>query len=257
MVELFVFLFGLVAGSFLNVCIHRLPRDGSLLRPGSACPDCGTPIGWRDNIPLVSYLLLRGACRHCRAKISPRYAAVEALNALCWLLLWKRSGWGTSFLFSALFFSILLGVLCTDFETGLIPDEFTLTGIAAGLAWGALAPERFYAADWHSGLLMSLWGGVLGGGLLYLTGYLGQLLFRKESMGGGDVKLLAMLGTFLGAYKVILVFLIAPVLALPAALMARLIRKEETIPFGPYLAAAGAFLFFWGDWLSRHLLGVL
>ena len=130
------------------------------------------------------------------------------------------------------------------------------------MIWAALAPERLYAASWSGGLLMSFWGGLLGGGLLFLTGYLGQLIFRKDSMGGGDIKLLAMLGAFLGAYKVVLVFLIAPVLALPVSL-AVCIRygyakgKETAIPFGPYLAAAGAFLFFLGDWFSKYFFGVL
>ncbi len=251
MMAFFIILFGLATGSFLNVCIHRLPRDESLGHPGSSCPACGARIGWQDNIPVISYLCLRGQCRHCRAKISPRYVLVEILNAFCWYLLWKHSGWGLTFVFSALLFSILLTVVLIDFETGLIPDELTLTGLAAGLVWSGLAPGRFDAASWHAGLLMAFLGGLLGGGLLFLTGYLGRLLFRKDSMGGGDVKLLAMLGTFLGMQKVVWIFLLAPVLALPAALIAKLVFKEETIPFGPYLAAAGAILFLWGDWLIR------
>lgn len=255
MADLWVVLFGLVAGSFLNVCIYRWPRDRSVVSPGSACPACGHKIRWYDNIPVLSFLLLKGRCRSCRAAISPRYAAVELLNAGMWYFLWQRHGTAAEFIFSALMFSILLAVFFADFETGLIPDEFSLGGLAAGLLFAVIVPGRFGETAWQNALLASGFGALIGGGILYLTGLLGQLLFRKESMGLGDVKLLAMLGAFIGFPGVIFVFLIAPILALPIALFERYVRKEETIPFGPYLALAGAGVYLWERPLQTYFFG--
>jgi len=255
MAEFFVILFGLVVGSFLNVCIYRLPRDQSVVQPSSACPACGHAIQLRDNIPVLGFLLLRGRCRHCRTAISPRYTLVEISNALLWIFLWLRHGTLLEFFFSALLFSILLAVFFTDLETGLIPDEFSLGGLVLGLIFAALLPERFGAQTWTAGLLASGLGALAGGGLLYLTGLLGQLLFRKESMGLGDVKLLALLGAFMGSPGVFFVFLIAPILALPVALFERFVRKEETIPFGPYLALAGAAVYLWEQPLKTYFFG--
>lgn len=255
MADFFVVVFGLIAGSFLNVCIYRLPRDQSVVYPGSACPACGHAIQWRDNIPVLSFLILRGRCRQCRAAISPRYAAVELLNGFFWFFLWQHQGSVLEFAFSALLFSILLAIFFADFETGLIPDELSLGGLAAGLVFAALLPERFGAQDWKAALMASGVAALAGGGLLYLTGLLGQLLFRKESMGLGDVKLLAMLGAFMGSPGVFFIFLIAPILALPVALFERMVRKEETIPFGPYLALAGAAVYLWKQPLQAYFFG--
>lgn len=255
MAEVFIILFGLAVGSFLNVCIHRLPRDQSVIHPGSTCPACGKGIPWYDNVPVVAFLLLRGRCRQCRAPISPRYTLVEILNAALWLFLWHRQSDRVEFIFSALLFSVLLAVFFTDLETGLIPDEFSLGGLAAGFLFAFFLPERFETQDWKIALMLSGAGAVAGGGLLYLTGLLGRLLFRKDSMGLGDVKLLAMLGAFIGIPGILFVFLMAPILALPAALFERFIRKEETIPFGPYLALAGAVVYLWEQPLQTYFLG--
>lgn len=255
MAELIVLMLGLAVGSFLNVCIYRMPRDLSLVHPGSCCPACGHKIRWYDNIPVLGYVFLRGKCRDCGARISPRYAAVELLNAALWIFLLEFFGSGLMFVFSALLFSILLGVIFTDLETGLIPDEFSLGGLAAGLLFAVLVPQAFHAADWKASLVFSGAGALTGAALLYGTGLIGQLVFRKESMGLGDVKLLAALGAFTGVPDILFIFFIAPVLALPAALYDRYVRREETIPFGPYLAAAGALVFLWGDELQRFFWG--
>ncbi|MDD5670381.1 MAG: A24 family peptidase [Candidatus Omnitrophica bacterium] len=134
-------------------------------------------------------------------------------------------------------------------ETGLIPDEFTFFGIAAGLFLSVAHPEMLGGTDWTGGVKQAALGLVTGGGILWLTGILGKFLFRKDSMGGGDVKLLAMLGVFLGITKVILVYFLAPVLALPVALYLKWTHKSEIVLYGPYLAAAGVCLFLWGDWI--------
>lgn len=249
-----VFLFGLCVGSFLNVCIHRMPVDQSVVFPGSHCPKCQKPIAFYDNIPVLSYFVLGGKCRACKAKISPRYAVIEFFNAAGWVFLWKIFGLSPFFWAGIALFSILLAVTVTDLETGLIPDKLSLPGMAAGLAMSALWPELHAQEIWHQGLWQSALGLLTGGGILYGVGLLGNLIFRKESMGGGDIKLLAMMGAFLGFKKAMLVFLISPFPALPFALYARLAQKQETIPFGPYLATAGLLSFFCGDFLIGVIL---
>ncbi len=246
MTVVFIFFLGLVFGSFLNVCIYRFPREESIVRPGSHCPHCRTPIAWQDNIPLVSFILLGGKCRHCRARISFRYFLTELASGGLWAGLWFYYGFGVFFAAGVVFLSILLAVSFTDLETGYIPDALTLPGMAAGILLSALFPVLQGSHGWSRGLLQSLAGLLAGGGSLYLIGMIGDKVFRKESMGGGDIKLLALIGSFIGLQKVILVLFFAPVLALPVALGAKLFRKAETIPFGPYLALAGAVFYLWG-----------
>jgi len=243
----FVFAMGAIVGSFLNVCIHRMPRDLSIVLPRSFCPHCKAMIPWYENIPLVSYLLLRGKCFRCRRPIAFRYFLVELTTALIAWFLWQRYGLSAEFAASTIFFAMIIVATMTDFETGLIPDEITITGMIAGLALSVTGHGHFTQVLWYQKLLASGAGLLVGGGILLLIGWLGKLIFRKDSMGGGDVKLLAMIGAFIGATKVGLVFFLAPFPALPFALWQRFVKKEETIPFGPFLALAGAFIFMEGD----------
>jgi len=242
-----IFIFGLVFGSFLNVCIHRMPREESIVKPGSHCPECKSPVRWFDNVPLVSYFALGGRCRHCREKISPRYFLVEFASGLLWVALWLRYGFSPFFFIAVFLISVLLAISASDLETGLIPDKLTLPGMGAGLLAGALFPALHARVTWFEGLTVSGLGLLAGGGSLLLIGLLGNALFKKESMGGGDIKLLAMLGSFLGMKKVFLVLLFGPMAALPFAVYAKFFRKAETIPFGPYLAVTGALMFLFGD----------
>lgn len=251
--EWFVFAFGAIVGSFLNVCIHRMPRDLSIVMPRSFCPHCKVKIPWYENIPVASYLLLRGRCFRCRRAISIRYFMVELVTASLALLLWRQYGLSAEFVSSAIFFAMIIVATATDFETGLIPDAITLPGMAAGLALSVTGHGHFAQVLWYQKLLASLAGLLTGGGILLLTGWLGKLVFRKDSMGGGDVKLLAMIGSFIGVTKVGLVFLLAPLPALPFALWQRFVKKEETIPFGPFLALAGALVFAEGDAVMKLL----
>ena len=251
---LFIFLMGLCVGSFLNVCIHRLPRGESIIKPGSHCGVCEKPIAWHDNIPLVSFILLRGRCRRCAAKFSARYFAVELLCGLMWLGLWLACGMTAKLLGALILFSILLAITFTDFETGLIPDKLNLAGALAGFALSGFFPELLGRTVWYQGLLASFLGALAGGGLLYAIGMLGDCIFKKETMGGGDVKLLAMMGSFLGVQKILVVFLLAPIPALPVALFSKCFRKEETIPYGPYLALAGAVFYLKGDFIMKWIL---
>ena len=243
----FVFIFGAILGSFLNVCIYRLPRDLSVVLPRSFCPHCKTTIPWYENIPLLSYLLLRGKCFRCRKSISIRYFLVELTTATIAWLLWQRYGLSAEFVTSAIFFIMIIVATMTDFETGLIPDEVTIPGMLLGLALSVTGHGHFDQGLWYQKLLASTAGLLTGGGILLLVGWLGKLVFRKDSMGGGDVKLLAMIGAFIGMTKVGFVFLLAPFPALPFALWQRFVKKEETIPFGPFLALMGALVFMDGD----------
>jgi leader peptidase (prepilin peptidase) / N-methyltransferase len=209
-----VLLFGLALGSFLNVCLHRLPRGLSVVSPGSACPSCGRPIPARDNIPVLSWLLLRGRCRHCRARISPRYAAVELLTAALFLVFFLHFGPTLQFVKFCLFAFLLLGLIFTDAAHKLLPDAFTLPGLLLGVAFSLVVPLEVVAVRgllWLAGLpalvlpwrllslAESLLGAAVGAGLIYAAGALYLRLRGVEGMGFGDVKLMAMVGAFLGA----------------------------------------------------------
>jgi leader peptidase (prepilin peptidase)/N-methyltransferase len=253
MTSWFVFFVGAVVGSFLNVCIHRMPRDLSIVLPRSFCPHCKAKIPWYENIPLASYLLLRGKCFRCRKPIAFRYFLVELAAAGIALWLWQRYGLSVEFAASAIFFAMILVATMTDFETGLIPDQITYAGMILGLGLSVAGYGHFTQPFWYQKLLASGAGLLTGGGSLLLIGWLGKLVFRKDSMGGGDVKLLAMIGAFVGVPKVVLIFFLAPFPALPFALWQRFIKKEETIPFGPFLALTGALVFMEGDAVLNFL----
>ena len=251
MILAFFFLMGLIVGSFLNVLIERLPRGESIVRPRSHCPKCGKPIAWFDNVPLMSFFILKARCRHCREKISWRYPAVELISGLLWAGSWSASGNTPIFWVPVIFLTLLFAVSVTDLETGLIPDTMTFLGMGAGL----LASLTHSDSPLES-FLQSALGLFAGGGLIYLTGLAGNWIFQRESMGGGDVKLLAMIGSFLGWEKVLLVFFTAPFFALPFALYQRFAKKEEVIPYGPFLSLAGAVQFFCGDFFWKTFLGI-
>ena len=248
---------GLMIGSFLNVCIHRLPRGESIVSPGSHCPHCNTPVAWRDNIPVLSFVMLGGRCRKCRKGISPRYVIVEILNAVFWVLLYRNYGLSGYFYGGCVFFSLLLAVTMTDFETGYIPDLISLPGAAAGLVLSAVLPALHHETVWYWGLLKSTAGFLAGGGVLYITGWLGDKLFRRDSMGGGDIKLLAMIGSFTGWQGALVVYLLAPFPALPMAIYTKWVQKAENIPYGPFLAMSAAVYFVYGKYIIHYLFPYL
>jgi len=238
---IYAFLFGAVIGSFLNVCIHRMPRDESIISPPSHCPACRNRIRPTDNIPILSYLLLGGKCRHCRQPISWRYPLVEFINGLGYsLLLWKFGLTGQTLVY-ALLFSALLLVTFIDLAYKIIPNEITLPGIAIGMiAAGFILPQGF----WNS-----LMGLLLGGGLFYLIADLSQRILKQEGMGGGDIKLIAMIGAFLGWQSVLLTIFIGALLGSIVGLFLILIKgqgRRYPIPFGPFLALGALASLFWG-----------
>lgn len=251
LLDLLVFLLGLCVGSFLNVCIHRFPRDESIVMPPSHCPVCKTLIAWYDNIPLVSYLVLQGKCRKCGTVIPMRYFFIELLTGLAFLGSVRYFGWTAQAASSAILLALLLGSSATDMEERIIPDELSLSGVVLGLLFATTFPVLLHAVDWWHGLFASAIGALAGGGLIYAIGIFGEFVFKKESMGGGDVKLMAMIGAFLGWKSVLLVFFLAPILALPIGLYVKFKMKEEYIPYGPFLSLAGVMVLFFGEPLLR------
>jgi leader peptidase (prepilin peptidase) / N-methyltransferase len=243
-------LFGAAIGSFLNVCIYRLPEGESVVAPRSRCSSCSTPIGWRDNVPIVSYLLLRGRCRACDVPVSFQYPLVELVTALLWVAAALRFGLSWQALSMAVFLTILLGIALTDARTYIIPDEFSLGGLLLGLLL-ALAPGTL--SIWQA-----LAGAALGFGILFLAGALGEWWMEKPAMGGGDIKMMAMVGAFLGPLGAVLtIFLGALVGTLvfgPYSL-----RTGKLVPFGIFLAIGAAVTQAWGGdifrWYQTAVLG--
>lgn len=264
------FFFGLVIGSFLNVCIARLPVDGSVLHPPSHCPRCKTPIRWFDNIPLVSFLLLRGKCRTCRTPISWRYPLVELLNGLLFSgALYVFDLTGEALLVMALCSSLLV-ITFIDLDHQIIPDVITLPGMGLGLALAPFfmtalaAPLPFGwlpdAGSYVTGLLNSAIGLLMGGGPLWLVGWLWEKLRKVEAMGGGDVKLMGMLGSFLGWQGALLAIMLGALTGTVVGVTLMLLKKhraEQHIPFGPFLAAGAFLVIFVGDDLMTWYFGML
>jgi leader peptidase (prepilin peptidase)/N-methyltransferase len=234
-------LFGATIGSFLNVCIYRLPRHESIVWPSSRCPACGGRIAPYDNVPMLSFLWLRGRCRACRAPISFRYPLVESVNGFGYVWIVQQFGLGWSAAAYAALFSALLVVTFIDFDHQIIPDRITLPGIPLGILCAATVLP--------TGLLNSVLGVLLGGGLLWFMAWISPYLFGKEGMGGGDIKLLAMVGAFLGWEPVLLTVLVGAfagsVTGLSLIALKRL-RRDQYLPFGPFLAlgAVVAMFFF-------------
>lgn len=246
MAHLLVFIFGLIIGSFLNVCIYRTPRNESLVCPRSRCVSCKKPIPWYDNIPLLSYLMLKGRCRVCHEKISFRYFAVELISAVCFLSLFMNFGFNYIFWIYSLLTASLIVITFIDLEFQIIPDRISIGGIFAGIALSIAFPGLMNAFTWEKALLDSIIGVLIGGGLIYLTGVLGKIAFKKESMGGGDVKLMAMLGAFLGWKMAVLIFFLAPFFGAPIGIYMKFVKKEDIIPYGPYISLASFVAMVWG-----------
>ena len=252
--SLFVFILGTVVGSFLNVCIYRLPREESVIWPASKCPHCAHPIRWFDNVPILSFFILRGRCRDCQGEISVRYATIETLTGIIFLWVSVFFGWTAHGVVALILFCSLLVASVVDLEHQIIPDEISFGGLAVGLILSSVFPEIYQEAIWWKGLIQALIGALLGGGMIYVTGMIGDFVFKKESMGGGDVKLLAMLGAFLGWKNAILIFLLAPILALPLGLFLKFARRVHVISYGPFLSLAGWISFVWGDKIIQWYL---
>lgn len=254
LVVFIIFLFGLCLGSFLNVCIYRLPRSKSIISPRSFCPKCNKTIPWYDNIPLISYLILRGRCRYCKNKISFRYFLVELITACLLVIIYLYfKSW--KFFFSYLFLiSGLIVASFTDITYRIIPDEVSLGLLGVGIVISFVFPNLHNANTHWLSLLNSFIGMIVGGGSIFLLGIIGKLLFKKESMGGGDVKLLAMAGSFLGWKLILLTFFIAPFFGSIFGIIRKVIYKEQYIPYAPFLALGCLVSLLWGEEILRWLM---
>lgn len=244
-------LFGAIVGSFLNVCIVRLPAEQSVVHPPSRCPKCGQGIVWYDNIPMVSWLLLRGRCRGCAEPISPLYPLVELANAAIWALAAWHFGASLEALRAAVFGTLLLGITMTDAREYIIPDEFTLGGLMLGLAFAV-------AGGWAS-LASALVGAAIGFGLLWGVGALGTWMLKEDAMGGGDIKMMAMVGAFLGWKGVLLTIFLGALIGTLVFLPLSLAGRKKLVPFGIFLSLGAAAAYVFGEplyaWYAGYLQG--
>ena len=235
---LFTGLLGLVVGSFLNVVIYRLPAGESVASPGSRCPHCGHAVRPWDNIPLVSWVLLRGRCRDCGAPVSPRYALVEALTCALFLLFVAQFGITLTTLFRLVFASAMVAVVFIDYDHQIIPDVITLPGFGLGLLASLLGPP---------GIKDALLGALVGGGTLFLIGFAYEKLRGIEGMGGGDVKLGLMLGAFTGWEGALFTLMAASAVGAVVGVFlvaARRAHGQTALPFGTFLAPAAVLALF-------------
>jgi leader peptidase (prepilin peptidase) / N-methyltransferase len=253
LIGLYVFFVGLCVGSFLNVCIFRLPAGRSIARPRSACLSCGNSIRWYDNIPIISYIILRGRCRGCGTLISLRYPVVELLTGLFALSVWMHFGLHTHALIYFVFITALLAVTFIDLDHRIIPDIISLPGIPIGFAASFFLPQL----SW----MESFTGILVGGGTLLLIAVGYQLVTGKDGMGGGDIKLLAMIGAFIGWKGVLFTIMAASFTGTVVGIVIMLRTRKGislAVPFGPFLSAGAISYLFFGpvliDWYLNRFI---
>ena len=327
--KVMVFIFGSLIGSFLNVCIYRLPRCGKveqglflkvsgsqehakklwqdLIASGyidedgfvegkfkklrktqreagleldgkyakskkqifdiidnsfelsvdkpkrSFCPHCKKQVLWYDNVPMLSYLMLSGKCRFCKKPIAFRYFFVEFLTAALLIILHEFFGLSPQFFIYGLLSCALIAATFIDFDFQIIPDEITLGGLVAGIIFSIIFPQLHDTPVRTHAFICSILGVLAGGGSIYLIGRFGEILFKKESMGGGDVKFLAMIGAVLGWKLTLLIFFLAPFFGAFVGIVARLTKGDEVIPYGPYLSLATFLVIIWGNNILSYL----
>jgi leader peptidase (prepilin peptidase)/N-methyltransferase len=251
-------LFGLLVGSFLNVCIYRLPRDLSVVRPRSFCPSCERQISWFDNIPVLTWVFLRGRCRHCGARIPGRYPLVEALTGGLFFAAFALYGPGPLAIKLCVFSALQVGLMFTDLEERILPDEFTLGGMAAGLGFALFVPVPtlfmpfFFSPatpDRWVWVAESVFGAVFTSLALWTVGALYKRIRNREGLGLGDVKMMAMIGAFLGVHGAMLTLIAGSVagsvLGLIFIVATRKSAATYELPFGTFLAAAALGVAFW------------
>ena len=252
LIEAFIFLFGLCIGSFLNVCIYRLPVSESIAHPRSRCQACGQQIAVYDNIPLFSYLWLKGRCRHCGVKIGLRYPIVEILGGLFALATFLKFGLSLEALIYFIFFACLLVVTFIDLDHRIIPDVITLPGIPLFFAASFALPTLAYQD--------ALLGILIGGGSLYLVAWVYSMITKKDGMGGGDIKLLAMMGALVGWQGVIFTIFVSSLIGTLAGLGVMLRSRKGmrlAVPFGPFLSIGGITYIFFGTQLIHWYVNLL
>jgi len=251
---IFIFIIGAMTGSFLNVCIVRLPLEKSVVFPGSHCVACRAPIKWYDNIPLLSWLLLGGRCRACKARISFRYWLVELLTGLTFFLFYRHYGLQPVLWPYLVMVSGFIVAIFVDFKHRIIPDEVSIGGMIAGVVFSLIVPQLHGTQSPFLGVGYSLLGLLVGGGVIYLMGIIGDFVFKKETMGGGDVKLMGMVGAFMGWKLALLTFFLAPFLGAGFGIAEKIRTKDSTIAYGPFLIMGALASLFWGDKIINFIM---
>ena len=242
LMSLYLFIIGACIGSFLNVCIYRLPKEESIISPPSHCPFCKNRLKWYHNIPILSYIFLKGKCAYCGEKISIRYLVVEFLSGIFLIINYNLYGFSFNFFFYTVFIYLTIIVIFADLKYMIIPDEVTIGGIIIGFIMSFFSSS----ISWQQSLL----GILIGGGILYVVIILFYIITKKEGMGGGDVKLLAMIGAFLGIKSIFFVIFVGSLLGLIVSIPFMLIKKkgkDSQIPFGPFLSIAGIIYLYEGE----------
>lgn len=245
-----IFILGLIVGSFSNVCIYRIPRNESIIYPASHCPKCRSNIKPVDNIPLLSYILLKGRCRSCKSKISIQYPIVELLTGLIYLIIYLIYDLSIQSLIYIILSSTLIIIAFIDLNEQIVPDVISLPGIVIGFIISFFVP--------YISFINSALGVLVGGGIILIIGMAGSVIFKKEAMGGGDVKLAAMIGAFLGwRYIVISLFLgfFLGALAGIFLIMSKIKSREDTVPFGPFIVLGSFITLLWGDKIISWYIG--
>lgn len=227
---LLIFIYGLIIGSFLNVCIYRIPREESIAWPGSHCTSCNHSLSWYDNIPLFSYLVLKGKCRYCKTKISPQYPLVESLNAVIYIIMYLKFGFGIDFIFYSLMSSVLVAIIFIDLKEMIIPDSLVLSILGLSITHKA---ANYFLYGISPDLLGSFLGLLVAGGL-----FLAIVIISRGGMGGGDVTLIGTLGFVLGFKNILLNIFLSFILGaiISIFLLATKIKtRKDPIPFGPFI----------------------
>ena len=267
-----VFIVGSSVGSFLNVCIYRLPQNLSIIKPGSYCTKCKTPIKWHDNIPILSFIFLGAKCRHCKERIRFRYLLVELITAVIFLVLYIKFGPSLDFVKYTFFFCILMLVSFIDIDYHAIPVYLCFIGIVVGLLFDLGASIKYLKTGvfelQYLPISKSFIGLVFGFGFTYIFKFFGDILlslylsWRKkesiegetESLGLGDVDFMGMVGVFLGIKAVVVVFFLAPFIAAAYSIFALIFKRSHLIPYLPYLSLASLIVFFWGEKILSFIL---
>jgi len=253
-----LFIYGAIVGSFLNVCIVRLPKEESIVSPPSHCPACKTPIPFYYNIPLISYLYLMGRCRFCREGISPRYFIVELLMGSLSVVLWYHLGLGMAFIVSFIFVAALVVISVIDLDVRIVPDVISLPGIGLGLLFSIVS--TLFSLDSSEAIpspLSSLLGIVAGGGFLMLVAWAYEFFTGAEGMGGGDIKLLAMIGAFLGWPSIPVTLFLGSLAGSVVGIGFMAIKgfdRKYALPFAPFLCFGALFYIFFGKAIIQFYL---
>jgi len=248
--DVLIFILGLIVGSFSNVCIYRIPKSESIIFPASHCPKCRSKIKPVDNIPLLSFILLKGKCRNCKSKISLQYPIVELITGLIYLIIYLTYGLSVQTLIYIILSSALIIIAFIDLNEQIVPDIISLPGIVIGFI------ISFFVS--YISFINSALGVVVGGGIILIIGLAGSVIFKKEAMGGGDVKLAAMIGAFLGwRYIIISLFLgfFLGALAGIVLILSKIKSREDVVPFGPFIVLGSFITLLWGDKILSWYIG--